>query len=134
MEHVVLPDSNIYIDALRAGRDPFQEFTASAGEREFVTCGMVTLEVCRGIRDPNVLRRFRERFAVMLYQPTTNPIWERATQLAWSLDRRGIVLPAQYLLIATCALHLDAAVLTADAHFRQVPGLRVIGSLAEDAD
>jgi predicted nucleic acid-binding protein len=135
MEHVVLPDSNIYIGALRAGRDPFSEFAeAAADDREFVTCGMVLLEVCRGLRDPYVLRRFRERFAVMLYQPTTNQIWERATQLAWTLDRQGLVLPAQDLLIAACALNVNAAVLTADAHFRQIPGLRVIGSLAEDAD
>ncbi|MBL9187006.1 MAG: PIN domain-containing protein [Opitutaceae bacterium] len=134
MEHVVLPDSNIYIGALRAGQDPFRQFAESAEDREFVTCGMVMLEVCRGIRDPHVLRRFRERFAVMLYQPTTNQIWERATQLTWSLDRQGIVLPAQDVLIATCALHINAAVLTADAHFRHVPGLRVIGSLAENTE
>jgi predicted nucleic acid-binding protein len=135
MEPVVLPDSNVYIGALRAGRDPFREFAGEAAEdREFVTCGMVMLEVCRGLRDPHVLRRFRERFAVMLYQPTTNQIWERATQLTWTLDRRGLVLPAQDVLIAACALHIDAAVLTADAHFRQIPGLRVIASLAEDAD
>jgi hypothetical protein len=134
MEQVVLPDSSIYIGALRAGRDPFREFAESPGEREFVTCGMVMLEVCRGIRDAHVLRRSRERFAVMLYQPTTNQIWERAAQLAWSLDRQGIVLPAQDIVIATCALHINAAVLTVDAHFRHVPGLRVIGSLAADAE
>lgn len=134
MEHVVLPDSNIYIDALRAGQDPFRQFAESSADREFVTCGMVMLEVCRGIRDPHVLQRFRQRFAMMLYQPTTNQIWERATQLTWSLDRQGIVLPAQDVLIATCALHINAAVLTADAHFRHVPGLRVISSLAANAE
>lgn len=134
MEHVVLPDSHFYIGALQAGRDPFRQFAESSEEREFVTCGVVMLEVTRGIREPNVLRHFRERFAVMLCQPTTNQIWDRAARLAWSLDRQGVVLPVRDLLIATCALHLNAAVLTADAHFRHVPGLRVLGSLNADAD
>ena len=126
MANLVLPDSNIYIGAARAGRDPFRQFASTLEEWEFATCGIIVLEVCRGVRDPAVLQRFRERFAVMLYVTTGNSVWERVSQLAWSLDRRGIVLPAQDLLIATCALQADAAVLTAAAHFQKIPGLRVI--------
>ncbi|MSU23695.1 MAG: PIN domain-containing protein [Opitutus sp.] len=131
MANLILPDSNVYIGAVRAGRDPFQQFAAGIDDRdwEFATCGMVMLEVCRGQRDPNLLKRFRERFAVMIIIPTTSQIWERAAQLAWSLDRQGRVLPAPDLLIAACALQANAAVLTGDAHFQQIPGLRVIDQL-----
>ena len=131
MANLILPDSNIYIGAVRAGVDPFQQFAAGIDDRdwEFATCGMVMLEVCRGQRDPNLLKRYRERFAVMIFVPTTNQIWERATQLAWSLDRQGRVLPAPDILIAAHALQANAAVLTADAHFQQIPGLRVIAQL-----
>ena len=129
MANLVLPDSNVYIGAVRAGLDPFLQFVPALEEWELATCGMVVMEVCRGLRDPAILQRFRERFAVMLYVPTANQVWERAAQLAWSLDRRGAVLPAPDLLIAACALHADAAVLTADAHFQQVPGLRVLDRL-----
>ena len=129
MENLILPDSNIYIGALRAGVDPFQGFAAGLDEREFATCGMVMLEVCRGLREPTLLKRFRERFAVMIFLPTTNAIWERASQLAWSLDRRGLVLPAQDLLIAACALQAGATVLTNDRHFHAIPELRVITQL-----
>ena len=132
MAHLILPDSNIYIRALRNGSDPFQDFAAGLDDRdwEFATCGMVTLEVCRGLRDPTLLARYRERFAVMLYIHATSQIWERATQLAWTLDRNGLVLPAPDLLIAACALQANATLLTADAHFRHIPGLRVIDQLA----
>ncbi|MBI5770727.1 MAG: PIN domain-containing protein [Verrucomicrobia bacterium] len=128
MTNLILPDSNVYIGAVRAGRDPFQHFAEGIADHdwEFATCGMVMLEVCRGQRDPNVLRRYRERFAVMIFLPTTNATWERATELAWMLDRRGIVLPAQDLIIAACALQAKAVVLTADAHFYQIPGLQVM--------
>lgn len=131
MAILILPDSNIYIGAIRAGGDPFQQFAAGIDYRdwEFATCGMVMLEVCRGLRDPALLKRYRERFAVMVLIPTTNQVWERAAQLAWSLDRKGVVLPGPDLLIAACALQTDATVLTADAHYREIPALRVIDSL-----
>ena len=129
MANLVVPDSNFYIGCARTGLDPFSELGAFADDWEFATCGMVVLEVCRGRRDPNLLRRFQERFAVMLYLATTSATWERATALAWNLDRRGVVLPAQDLIIAACALNSNAAILTADAHFHEVPGLRVLDTL-----
>ena len=129
MVELVLPDSNFYINRARAGLDPFVELASHTDEWEFATCGMVVLEVCRGRRDPNLRKRFQERFAIMLYIAAGNSVWERAGQLAWSLDRQGIVLPAPDLLIAACALQAKAAVLTADAHFQEIPGLRVIESI-----
>ena len=129
MANLIIPDSNIFINATRAGLDPIVEFGAHADEWEFATCGMVILEVTRGLRFPKVLQSFRERFAVMIFIPTTNQIWERATQLAWSLDRQGVTLPAQDILIAAHALQTDAIVLTRDAHFTSIPGLRVVDHL-----
>ncbi|MSU65579.1 MAG: PIN domain-containing protein [Opitutus sp.] len=129
MVELVLPDSNFYINCARAGLDPFVVLAARTDEWEFATCGMVVLEVCRGRRDPSLLKRFQERFGIMLYIAAGNSVWERAAQLAWSLDRQAIVLPAQDLLIAACALQSKAAVLTADAHFHTIPGLRVLDRL-----
>lgn len=129
MANLVLPDSNFYINCARAGIDPFVELAAHADEWEFATCGMVVLEVCRGRSNPIILQRFRERFAIMSFIGTGGSTWEQAMQLAWSLDRRGVVVPGPDLVIAACALQANAAVLTADAHFREIPGLRVLDAL-----
>lgn len=130
MSNLVLPDSSFYITATRTGRDPLVELGAKADDYEIATCGLVQIEVLRGRSDPHVLRRFRDTFAVMIYLATTHATWERATQLAWSLDRQGVVIPATDLIIAACALQTGAAVLTYDAHFRQIPGLQVVDHLA----
>jgi predicted nucleic acid-binding protein len=129
MANLVLPDSSYYITSARTKIDPFNELGARSDEYDFITCGMVVLEVTRGRSDPNILRRFQERFAVMIYLPTTNQIWERAAQLAWSLDRQGVILPGPDILIAAHALQADAAMLTYDAHFSSIPGLRVVDHL-----
>ena len=87
------------------------------------------MEVCQGRRDPHVLRRFQEAFSVMTYVATTGLIWERTARLTRALDRQGIILPSTDVLIAACALQSDATVLTYDAHFQQIPGLRVVDRL-----
>ncbi len=130
MERLVLPDSNFYINCARGGLDPFVELAAHADQWEFATCGMVVIEVCRGRSNATVLQRFRERFAIMPFVATGTSVWEQAAQLAWSLDRRGVVLPAPDLIIAACALQAKAAVLTADGHFQNIPGLTVLETLS----
>ena len=129
MANLLLPDSSFYITALREGRDPLRELVHNSDDHDIATCGMIMLEVTRGRSDPNVLRRFREAFAVMIFIPTTNQIWERAAQLAWSLDRQGVILPAQDILIAAHALQADATIATHEAHFNPIPGLRVVDHL-----
>jgi len=125
----VLIDSNFYITHLRAGRNPFRELASAAGNWELFTCGMVMLEVLRGVRDPWQLAKLESAFSLMSCIPTSDLVWVSARQLAWELDRRGIILPAQDHLIAACALKADLALLTADGHFRQIPGLTVLESL-----
>ena len=126
----VLIDSNFYISHLKSGRNPFAELAAAGEDWELFTCGMVMLEVLRGVRDPPQLAKIEALFSLMNFLPTSNPIWTIARQLAWQLDRTGMIIPAQDHLIAACALQADIAVLTAHVHFRRVPGLTVLESLA----
>lgn len=128
---LVVADSSFYIHALRSKRQPFLEMERLAGDVEWATTGMVMLEVCRGLRDPKMRDRFTERYSTMIYLPTTNAVWERAVHLAWTLDRRGRILPAQDIVIAAACLSGGAGLLTHDAHFTEVPGLAVFNSLED---
>jgi len=96
---------------------------------DLATCGMVKLEVCRGLRVTRVRHRYEAAFAEMQYAPTNFSTWERAARLAYELDRAGRTIPAPDLVIAACALAIDAPVLTLDRHFRLVPGLQVLDRL-----
>ncbi|MDF3057716.1 MAG: VapC toxin family domain ribonuclease [Rariglobus sp.] len=126
----VLPDSSFYIRNARLGLDPFQELSRHTGEWDFFACGMVITEVTRGLRDPRVLHEYQTSFALMTYIDTTAVVWERTAHLAWSLDRQGLVIPASDILIAACALETEAIVLTFDAHFQKIPGLRITSQLS----
>ncbi len=88
------------------------------------------LEVLRGAHPEHEYRYYCEAFAVMNCVATTNNIWFAATDLLRSLARRGLTIPPQDALIAASALSIDAPVLTFDAHFKLIPKLTVLDSLA----
>ncbi len=126
MDASVLVDSNVFIGLLQRRRDPVGVLGSWIGEGDLITCGMVRLEVERGLRTADLRQHLAGFFNVMRYGHTSNKVWENATQLAWTLDRQGRTLPAQDLLIAAIARSLDAAVLTDDAHFLAIPSVTVL--------
>ena len=125
MNAPVLVDSNVYIGLLRRGLDPAEILGDWIGSGDLATCGMVRLEVERGLKIEKIRRRVGAFFDVLINVPTSNKIWENSASLAWTLDRSGITLPAQDILIATCAQEIGAAVLSDDKHFEEFTDLQV---------
>ena len=130
MANAVLVDSNYYIGRLRADLDPFAELDATGERWEPMTCGMVMLEVLRGIRHPQDYTHYCKTFEVMTCIATTSRIWASATDLLRGLSRRGLTIPPQDAIIAASALSVGAPVLTFDQHFSHIPGLIVLDSLS----
>jgi hypothetical protein len=131
MESLLLVDSCIFITLLKTRRDPGQELLGRLDLEDLATCGMVRLEVIRGLATPRARQGMEAFFDVMQNVPTDNKLWEEACELGWSVTRKGHNLPAQDLIIAACAIRADAAVLTSDRHFDVIPGVRVVRSLDE---
>jgi hypothetical protein len=119
-------DSSWYIAESRNGRDPLQELALAAEDRDIAVCGLIVAEVGRGVRERRFLNRYIRAWTEMLYIPSTQQRWNETLQLAWHLDRKGVIIPLQDIHIAACSLSCGAAILTNDEHFRQIPGLTVV--------
>ena len=126
---MLLVDSTVYIDLLRARQDPVEVLKPWLVRDEVLACGVVRCEVLRGIVNRNVHRRMIALFEVMPTLQTDEAAWDRTTEVAWSLDRRGVVLPVTDLVIAACAMRAGATIVSTDSHFRSIPDLRVLGTL-----
>ena len=127
----VLVDSNIYIGLLRRGLDPAEILGNWIGAGDLATCGMIRLEVERGLRIEKIRHRMAAFFDVLINIPTTNYIWKESAARAWSLDRSGITLPSQDILIATCAYDIGAAILSDDIHFEKFQDLPILNPTKE---
>ena len=131
MQSPVLVDSSVFITLLKTRRDPGIELMSRLDLTDLATCGMVRLEVIRGLATPRARRRMDAFFDVMQNVLTDDQLWEDACELGWRVTRKGHNMPAQDIIIAACALRVGAAVLTFDRHFDAIPGLRVVHSLEE---
>ncbi len=128
-ERPLLVDSSIYIDLLRAGRSPTDEFRSALEKGTLLTCGIIRLEVLRGIINDQVRTWMEELFDEISACPLNEELWREAARLAWGLDRQGTILPVPDLAIASCALRAGAVVVSRDPHFRQIPDLVVLESM-----
>jgi len=126
MDLPILVDSSVYILLMRQRLDPVAVLFEHYDTVNLITCGMVRLEVMRGMRESRARQRLEEFMAVMQYVPTDELIWRDATDLAWRMDRAGLPIQATDALIAAAALRTGASVLTRDSDFRRVPGLHVL--------
>ena len=126
MDQPILVDTNIYIRLLRQNRDPAAAFFEHYDTVNLVTCGMVRLEVLRGIRHDRTRERLGRFLDTMQYVPADPALWDEAALIAWRADRAGYVIPNTDAFIAACAFRRGAAVLTNDVDFRRIPGLVVL--------
>lgn len=120
-----LVDSSKFIDWMRGGKSPTRILQPFLMAGQIKTCGIVRVEVIRGAIKQAVREELTALFDVIPEIPLSSAICKRTTDLAWALDRKGQILPVSDLLIASCALHASASVVTVDPHFDSIPGLHV---------
>jgi predicted nucleic acid-binding protein len=120
---VVLVDSSVYIQLLRQRCDPVAELLGRYDLSELVICDVVRCEVLRGIVEPLARNDLAQLFDRLIHVATDHRVWRETEEMAWRLDRAGKILPLADLIIASCALHAGAAVVTHDRHFELIPNL-----------
>lgn len=126
MDVPILVDSSVYIRLMRRRLDPVAALFEHYDTVNLVTCGMVQLEVLRGVRESRARERLRDFMSVMQFVPTDERLWRETEDLAWRIDRLGATIQATDALIAASALRKGASVLTLDSDFQRVPGLHVL--------
>ena len=124
-----LVDSTLYIDLLRARQDPVEALRPWLIQEEILCCGVIRCEVLRGIVNEKVRERMHELFDTLSSVDIDNSMWDETARLAWTLDRRGVVLPLTDLIIAGCALRAGATVISSDEHFKEIPDLATATAL-----
>lgn len=122
---VLLIDSTKYVSWMRAGLNPVSVLAEQLRTRSLVSCGIVRIEVLRGMVKPAAKRQISELFDVIPEIPLDGAIIHDAVETAWQLDRSGRVLPLSDLLIAACAKRAGATVISEDSHFQLVPDLSI---------
>ncbi len=124
-----LLDSAAYLDLMRTGVDPRRLLFPLVRDARLYNCGVVRAEVLRGMKVPRQHDELEAFFDIVPEVPTDARLWRGVTELGWELARKGRTPPVTDLAIAACALRVNATLVSPDAHFKGIPGLRLVPTL-----
>ena len=135
MAHRFLLDTNVVSHAARFPQGRAADRIAEVGERHVCTSIVVAAELRYGAarqRSERLTRRIEAVFAALVVLPFDEPADRRYAELRTDLERRGMLIGPNDLLIAAHALALGLTVVSANVdEFRRVPRLRVENWLIE---
>ena len=119
LNELFLVDTSAWILALRKDFAPVVkdriEFLLK--ENSIATTGMVKLELLGGTKTEEEFYRLKARLDALYTVECSSPLWEKAYSLAFKLRRKGITVPYTDILIASCALKIEATIVHVDAQF-----------------
>ena len=122
----IIVDSAVYIDRLRTGHDIRQELMPYLANGMLFNCGVVRGEVIRGFKNMRMKAEMTAFFNIIPEVPTNAKMWQLVAEMAWTLDRTsGGHRPLTDIIIARCAMHIGAVLVSPDKHFRDIPGLKL---------
>lgn len=126
LSDAIIVDSAIYIDRLRAGQDIRQELMPYLANGLLFNCGIVRGEVVRGLKNTRLKAEMTAFFNIIPEVPTSAKMWQTVAEMAWTLDRTtGGHRPLTDIIIARCAMHVGAVLVSPDKHFQDIPGLKL---------
>jgi len=116
---MVLVDTSAWIFALK--KNPFlplkEKIDLLLRDELILAFGMIKLELLGGAKSEKEFARLKSRLDALYEIPTDQSLWDKASELAFTLHRKGITVPYTDILIASAALYSKATLLHADIHF-----------------
>jgi len=119
---MVLVDTSAWIFALK--KNPLlplkEKIDLLLREGLILAFGMIKLELLGGTKSEKEFSRLKSRLDALDEIPADQSLWDKASELAFMLHKRGITVPYTDILIASAALYSKTTLLHADVHFNLI--------------
>jgi predicted nucleic acid-binding protein len=115
----ILIDTSAWIASFkRAGGLELKEYMRNAVRAGVAaTTPVIILELLQGCRSEEERDELRLSLESLEVLAVTQPVWERAYDLGFSLPRRGLTIPTADLIVAAVAIESECILLHRDRHY-----------------
>ena len=120
-----LVDTSVWVDFFRNRPAAVALIGPLARRHAAAICGTVLQETLQGARTDKELDFLRTQMSLWHFEPEQPQDFETAAGIYARLRWRGLTIPPADCLIAALALRCDFVLCANDAHFAEVPGLRL---------
>jgi predicted nucleic acid-binding protein len=121
---LVLVDTSIWVDFLANPQSAVDsELDGLMARAEAAVTGIVLVEVLNGARSKEEFQYLGELLNGLPFLDTTQRVWRRVSELAFSVKARGQTMTMPALVIGAVALEYECLLFTTDKAFSRVPAL-----------
>ena len=124
-ESNILIDTSAWVDFFRGTSKTADAVAKLIEAGKASICGVITYELTQGAKSAEEATHLSEVLSALHYIEMTSNLWMKAGNMSAALRAKGLTLPMSDLLIGTIALELSLEVLTLDAHFTSIPGIKL---------
>ena len=117
-------DTSVWVDFFRGKTPAVALIHDLARAHAAVICGQIVQETIQGARTETEVEFLRTQMALWHHEAEQPEDFHRAATLYARLRWKGVAVPPGDCLIAAVALRLELPLLSSDAHFAQIPGLK----------
>lgn len=117
-------DTSVWVDFFRGKTPAVALIHDLARAHAAVICGQIVQETIQGARTETEVEFLRTQMALWHHEAEQPEDFHRAATLYARLRWKGVTVPPGDCLIAAVALRLELPLLSSDAHFAQIPGLK----------
>ncbi len=125
MSKGVLVDTCIWIDFFRGSGSAPERVQEHVEKGVACTSGMILYELFQGVRSERERLILKDVFKGISYIEMIPQTWLNAAALSKKITAKGITLPPSDILIGQLAIDHNLSIMTADDHFKKIPGLQI---------
>lgn len=120
---LVMVDTSVWIEFFRKGEEKVSVSLDSLLEQDEALCGIVELELLRGVRQGE-RKRLGSILDALHHFDTTREDFIKAGERLNDLRQKGIAIPSTDAIIAMICVRNNLPIFTLDSHFDHLPEVK----------
>jgi len=126
MSNKIIVDTSIWIEYFKNNSDyvPFVEENLNL--ENIYIIGPIISELLHGVKNEKEYLMLSKSISAILYLDCIFEDWIKTGSILFNLKKRGKIIPLTDALIAAVAIRVNAAILTLDQHFKDIPEIKLL--------
>jgi len=126
MSDKIIIDTSIWIEYFKNNSNYVTFIEENLNLENIYIIGPVISELLHGVKNEKEYLILSKSISAILYLDCIFEDWIKTGSILFDLKKKGKTIPLTDALIAAIAVRIDAAILTLDQHFKDIPGIKLL--------
>ena len=126
MSDKIIIDTSIWIEYFKNNLDYVSFIEENLNLENIYITGPIISELLHGVKSEKEYQMLSQSIKAVPYLDCIFEDWIRTGSILFNHKKKGKIIPLTDALISAVAVRIEAAILTLDQHFKDIPGLKLL--------